>query len=428
MGHRTIGGTLITPCMIRPPVPLERCRRQVLLVTSAETWSDVVPKEQAKVAGPMLHTVVVALVSCGNDGAGSGVASSLRVPGGIFGLAPSCSMLGLHCSTQRSLLRRRLRRPRPAHRTRASSLAPRRHSGGRRAGSHPARHRPARQRPTQRRGAARRLPDRHLASSQARPRTCDHGVPVRLDDPQLPRPPPRRRATLRLAQRPPRRPLRSPALQWRPQGSATCRQDRPRNAPHRPQRPRPRRAATAGRPQRRAHDPLPSPAWRRQRGGPSVERPGTGGVLDFAKDQRLYPALHLAAHTGMRRGEVAGLKWSDLNLGTRRLSISRTVQSVAGTPTEFGAKTRTSRRCVDLDETTVSVLNHWRRRLRRDRLPDGADDWMFCNTKGRFLNPESLSQLFGRILRRSGLPRIRFTTCATRTRRCWLPTGSPSRS
>ena len=43
----------------------------VLLVTDAETSSDVVAKEQAKVAGPLLDTVVVALVACGNDGAGS---------------------------------------------------------------------------------------------------------------------------------------------------------------------------------------------------------------------------------------------------------------------------------------------------------------------------------------------------------------------
>ena len=33
---------------------------------------------------------------------------------------------------------------------------------------------------------------------------------------------------------------------------------------------------------------------------------------------------------------------------------------------------------------------------------------MFCNTTGRFLNPESISQLFDRIVQRSGLPRVRF--------------------
>ena len=44
----------------------------------------------------------------------------------------------------------------------------------------------------------------------------------------------------------------------------------------------------------------------------------------------------------------------------------------------------------------------------RDGLPHGPDDWMFCNTQGRCLNPDSLSQLFGRIVKRSHLPRIRF--------------------
>ena len=130
--------------------------------------------------------------------------------------------------------------------------------------------------------------------------------------------------------------------------------------------------------------------------------------LSSARQHRLYAALHLAAHTGMRRGEIVGLKWSDLDRVASRLSISRTLQSVGGRPVEFGVKTRTSRRTVDLDHHTMRQLDRWRRRLRHEGLPHGADDWMFCNAQGRFLNPESVSQLFDRIVRRSGLPRIRF--------------------
>jgi len=110
----------------------------------------------------------------------------------------------------------------------------------------------------------------------------------------------------------------------------------------------------------------------------------------------------------MRRGEVAGLKWSDLDPAARRLSISRTVQNVGGRPTEFDVKTRTSRRCIDLDPATVAMLVRWQRRLADDGLPLACDDWMFCNTKGRSLNPESISQLFGRTVARSKLPRIRY--------------------
>jgi integrase len=130
--------------------------------------------------------------------------------------------------------------------------------------------------------------------------------------------------------------------------------------------------------------------------------------LAAARPHRLYAVLHLAAHTGMRRGEIVGLKWSDLDCVTSRMSMSRTLQNVGGRPVEFGVKTRTSRRTVDLDQHTMRQLDRWQRRLCRDGLPHGPDDWMFCNGDGRFLNPESVSQLFDRIVRRSGLPRIRF--------------------
>jgi integrase len=130
--------------------------------------------------------------------------------------------------------------------------------------------------------------------------------------------------------------------------------------------------------------------------------------LGYARSHRLYPALHLAAHTGMRRGEVVGLKWSDLDVAAKRVSVVRTMQCVGGRPVEFGVKTRTSRRCIDLDDTTIAHLEDWRHRLGSDGLGCERDDWMFCNTASRFLNPQSLSQLFNRITTAAGLPRIRF--------------------
>ena len=53
--------------------------------------------------------------------------------------------------------------------------------------------------------------------------------------------------------------------------------------------------------------------------------PDLATFLVAARPHRLYPALHLTAHTGMRRGEVVGLKWSDLDITTQRLSIQRTL-------------------------------------------------------------------------------------------------------
>jgi integrase len=133
-----------------------------------------------------------------------------------------------------------------------------------------------------------------------------------------------------------------------------------------------------------------------------------GQFLDASQPHRRHPLLHLTAHTRMRRGEVVGLKWSDLDPKAKRLSIQRTLQRVAGRPVEFGVKTRTSRGCIDLDPNTVGTLREWRRRLSDEGHPHGADDWTFCNQGGRFLNPESASQLVSRIIATTPLPRIRF--------------------
>jgi integrase len=110
----------------------------------------------------------------------------------------------------------------------------------------------------------------------------------------------------------------------------------------------------------------------------------------------------------MRRGEIASLKWFDLDTRANRLSIRRTLQCVGGTATEFGPKTRTSRRTVELDVAAVDLLQRWRRRLEADALPAGIDDWMFCNTAGRHLNPQSISQLFDRTVALTDIQRVRF--------------------
>ena len=123
---------------------------------------------------------------------------------------------------------------------------------------------------------------------------------------------------------------------------------------------------------------------------------------------RLHPALHLTATTGMRRGEVAGLRWGDWRRSEHRLSIARSRQSIQGGTIEVPTKTAASRRSIELDPTTEQILARWRRRLERDGHPTGINDPMFINPTGSALNPESLTQLFNRKVASSGLPRIRF--------------------
>lgn len=130
--------------------------------------------------------------------------------------------------------------------------------------------------------------------------------------------------------------------------------------------------------------------------------------LDYMDHRRLYPALRLVAHSGMRRGEVAGLNWGDLNPRTAHLSIARTRQSTGGRTVEAPVKTRTSRRCIDIDQQTLEVLARWRQRLVREGATITPDTPMFVNREHRAPSPESFSQLFVRSIGETDLPRIRF--------------------
>jgi integrase len=110
----------------------------------------------------------------------------------------------------------------------------------------------------------------------------------------------------------------------------------------------------------------------------------------------------------MRRGELAGLRWSDWNHATHTLSIARARKSIGGRSVETPVKTRSSRRSIDLDPATETTLARWRRQQKADGHPVELDDPIFTNPHGRPLHPETISQLFARQVTRLAVPAIRF--------------------
>lgn len=129
--------------------------------------------------------------------------------------------------------------------------------------------------------------------------------------------------------------------------------------------------------------------------------------LNVAADHRLGPSLWLTAMTGMRRGEVLGLRWSDIDLEAQRLSVQRSVTctgyQVHTTPT----KTRTSRRAIDLDQRTVGVLTEWRTVQAAELGGENRAGVVFTRANGQPVHPHVLSQTFERVRVKAGLPRIR---------------------
>lgn len=129
-------------------------------------------------------------------------------------------------------------------------------------------------------------------------------------------------------------------------------------------------------------------------------------------DDRLAPVWRLLLTTGMRRGEVCGLRWHDVDLTAGRVSIRHTRGMVdsrveAGTP-----KTRSGSRTIALDPVTVAALRAWRRAQTEERLVMGAgwlnvEDLLVTEADGSPVHPQVLSRRFKAAAQRAGVKVIR---------------------
>lgn len=131
--------------------------------------------------------------------------------------------------------------------------------------------------------------------------------------------------------------------------------------------------------------------------------------LRAAAGHRLFPAFWLIASTGMRRSELLGLRWDDIDLAKGTVSVNRGLVAVAYELYESRGKTRNSRRLIDLDPTTVEVLAAWRTWQETEQQAVGieATGWVFTDAAGNPVHPHSISQTFERIANRAGVPKIR---------------------
>jgi len=132
--------------------------------------------------------------------------------------------------------------------------------------------------------------------------------------------------------------------------------------------------------------------------------------LHAAAGHRCFAALWVAACTGVRRSELLGLRWGDIDLDAASMSINRGLVAIGYGLHESRGKTSNSRRCINLGATTVDVLAGWHawqgaeQRATRTE-PSG---YVFTAVDGGPIHPHSISQTFERIARRAELPIIRF--------------------
>lgn len=135
--------------------------------------------------------------------------------------------------------------------------------------------------------------------------------------------------------------------------------------------------------------------------------------LEKTRGDRDWAAWYTLATTGLRRGELLGLRWRDIQLDPPhpRLITRRMVTAVERKVlvTEHGKTNRG--RTISIDSNTVEVLRSHRTRQRQELLANGVilgdNTFLFCRADGRPHNPNGFSARFVRMVKRLGLRRIR---------------------
>ncbi|MGW6290250.1 site-specific integrase [Streptomyces sp. NPDC055107] len=136
----------------------------------------------------------------------------------------------------------------------------------------------------------------------------------------------------------------------------------------------------------------------------------TTTFLEAARKDPLYAAFVLAVALGLRRGEVLGLRWSDIDLERRTLTVRNQIQRVQKELYADSTKNRRTR-AIPVPLMCVAPLRWQRLRQTKQRSDAGQawheSDYVFTTKTGRTIEPRNLSRSFERITEDAGLRRIR---------------------
>ncbi|MEU6212261.1 tyrosine-type recombinase/integrase [Streptomyces sp. NPDC047023] len=135
--------------------------------------------------------------------------------------------------------------------------------------------------------------------------------------------------------------------------------------------------------------------------------------LTTIRGHRLHALFELALHTGLRKGELLGLHWEDLDLNAGTAAVRRTLQRTSSSGlTTLPTKTRASERRIALPTRCVQSLKHHHDQQQRERKAAGStwqhNGQVFTTAQGGPIDPSNLTRAFTTLLRKAGIRRIRF--------------------
>ena len=151
-----------------------------------------------------------------------------------------------------------------------------------------------------------------------------------------------------------------------------------------------------------------SPPKKRQREAKFYTPEQLGTLLDKAVGTRLELPVYICAYLGLRRGELCGLRWSDIDLEHQTITIENTRTQAGKKEIEKGTKTASSTRTLYLPDTLCDMLKAAKENQQACRATNAYDDndYVIVMEDGKPFRPNYLSELFGKFLADNDLPKI----------------------
>lgn len=137
-------------------------------------------------------------------------------------------------------------------------------------------------------------------------------------------------------------------------------------------------------------------------------------ILNYLENEPLQfkTLIHLALNSGCRRGELVGLKWSDINFYTGVLTVQRSNYKVKGEPIKSKETKTGKRRYMTLPPYCIALLKEYRAEQGRQRLAMGdkwqGDEWIFIQADGSPMYPSTPTLMFDKFLKRHNLKHRKF--------------------
>lgn len=134
--------------------------------------------------------------------------------------------------------------------------------------------------------------------------------------------------------------------------------------------------------------------------------------LEYTEGKHLHIAYVLAIYTGMRRGEILGLRWKDCDLEQGKISIRQTLNLVGSELIFQSPKTKGSKRLITITENVIAALKKHKAEQNQNKLRFGPgyseNDLVVCNKEGNPIYPRNLVRNFHNMMKQAGVPHLRF--------------------